>query len=336
MASTETLPTAILGEQGQPCHSCGAPLAADQRYCLNCGERRGERRLDYESLLHTEGNGNGARPPQPEASAQTEPTQKRSSLAESPLAAVLGIGALGLMLLLGVLIGKGNSGDGGSSGTPVVQVGGSGATAADTSGSGTGSTSQNVAAEATFKSDWPAGKTGYTVELGTVPKSGTSAADVDAQKQAAEAKGAGDVGALDSDLYKSLPAGKYVIYSGVYDTKAEASKALGGLKKDFPTATVVKVSKQAGGGGGAAAAASTGATQTANSAGDLTSQAAQGAKGPVSASDNALKDLNSQSGQSYEDAIKKLPDQISTQGKQAPLNPNKQTGGGSGTVTIGG
>jgi hypothetical protein len=36
----------VLGSPGDPCAVCGAPLAADQRYCLNCGERRGPRRLD--------------------------------------------------------------------------------------------------------------------------------------------------------------------------------------------------------------------------------------------------------------------------------------------------
>jgi hypothetical protein len=36
----------VLGPPGQPCSACGDPLAADQRYCLTCGERRGPRRLD--------------------------------------------------------------------------------------------------------------------------------------------------------------------------------------------------------------------------------------------------------------------------------------------------
>jgi phosphatidylinositol-3-phosphatase len=34
------------GPSGEPCTVCGEPLAADQRYCLNCGERRGPPRLD--------------------------------------------------------------------------------------------------------------------------------------------------------------------------------------------------------------------------------------------------------------------------------------------------
>jgi hypothetical protein len=33
------------------CASCGARMADDQRYCLNCGQRRGEPRLDFLALL---------------------------------------------------------------------------------------------------------------------------------------------------------------------------------------------------------------------------------------------------------------------------------------------
>ncbi len=35
-----------LGPAGEPCPTCAAPLAADQRYCLECGTRRGPARLD--------------------------------------------------------------------------------------------------------------------------------------------------------------------------------------------------------------------------------------------------------------------------------------------------
>jgi hypothetical protein len=43
----------LLGPSGEPCAACGAPLAADQRYCVNCGELRGPRRLD--PLEHARG-----------------------------------------------------------------------------------------------------------------------------------------------------------------------------------------------------------------------------------------------------------------------------------------
>jgi phosphoesterase family protein len=34
-----------------PCRTCGSPLAADQRYCLECGERNGAPRLDWKSMV---------------------------------------------------------------------------------------------------------------------------------------------------------------------------------------------------------------------------------------------------------------------------------------------
>ena len=47
--------TQVLGEHGEPCRACGAPLAADQRYCLNCGQRRGEPRVEYREHLPARG-----------------------------------------------------------------------------------------------------------------------------------------------------------------------------------------------------------------------------------------------------------------------------------------
>jgi hypothetical protein len=44
------------GRQGRqtarvtPCRTCGSPLAADQRYCLECGERHGPPRLDWKAM----------------------------------------------------------------------------------------------------------------------------------------------------------------------------------------------------------------------------------------------------------------------------------------------
>jgi hypothetical protein len=48
----------VLGPPGQPCAACGEPLAADQRYCLSCGERRGPPRLD--PLVHARAAGRAA------------------------------------------------------------------------------------------------------------------------------------------------------------------------------------------------------------------------------------------------------------------------------------
>src|SRR5262249_58622963 len=65
-------------------------------------------------------------------------------------------------------------------------------------------------------------------------------------KSSAQAKGAPQVGALDSDEFSSLPSGNYVIYSGVFATRKQASRELSKLKGKFAGAKVIKVS--AGGG----------------------------------------------------------------------------------------
>jgi hypothetical protein len=89
-----TVDLPVLGKEGDACDQCGAALAVDQRYCLNCGWRRGESRVDYEQRLLN--NGAVAAP----ATAQ-QPLQQWT-----PAFAILAIALLGVMLLLGVLIGK--------------------------------------------------------------------------------------------------------------------------------------------------------------------------------------------------------------------------------------
>jgi hypothetical protein len=107
MASTtgtgkgETIGLPAVGQEGETCEQCGSLLATDQRYCVNCGWRRGEPRVDYERRML-----NGTQPA-PVAGAQAAaPT----SFVQSPLFAVGTIALLGIMLLLGVLIGKDNNG----------------------------------------------------------------------------------------------------------------------------------------------------------------------------------------------------------------------------------
>jgi hypothetical protein len=106
---------------GESCGGCGCALAIDQRYCLNCGRRRGEPRLDYLRYLVPErAPADGAVPAGRDGFAQ--PGTRRDA---SPILAVGGIALLGLMLLVGVLVGRG-----GDSATPqpaVVQVPASGA-----------------------------------------------------------------------------------------------------------------------------------------------------------------------------------------------------------------
>lgn len=130
MSETEvTMPS--LGKPGEPCEQCGTPLAADQRYCLNCGKRRGAPRVDYRALAPggtatAQPASNGAKPAAEtdEAAEGKKPEQPKTERDYAPLAAVGGIAILGLMLLVGVLIGRGD-GDSSPAPAPVVLEGGS-------------------------------------------------------------------------------------------------------------------------------------------------------------------------------------------------------------------
>jgi hypothetical protein len=152
-----------------------------------------------------------------------------------------------------------------------------------------------------FTGDWPAGSTGYTVQLQALPTASTQVSAVQAAKSAAEGKGAKAVGALKSDEFAGLPAGSYIVYSGKYTKKSEASKALGPLKKNFSEAKVVQI----GAGAGAAAKSSgTGASGA--------SKSGVGSSPSNPAPPSVVEDLRKSKGKSYEEKSKNLPDVIST------------------------
>lgn len=73
--------------------------------------------------------------------------------------------------------------------------------------------------------EWPAGTSGYTIVLSSIPTSAGRAEATRAAKKAIAAGGS-DVGILDSSDYSSLHPGYYVVFSGVFDTVAEARSAL--------------------------------------------------------------------------------------------------------------
>jgi hypothetical protein len=140
MATTQDIHAPTLGAQGEPCTSCGAPLAGDQRYCLECGARRAQARVPFRDILAT----GGAPPAAPAVAAA--PAQEGPP-ARGGLTFLAGLLCLILALGVGVLIG--NSGDDKTAATPppaqVITVGGAAAapaaaattsTPADTTSSG--------------------------------------------------------------------------------------------------------------------------------------------------------------------------------------------------------
>lgn len=111
----------------EPCRACGAAMADDQRYCLNCGERRGAPRVDLREHLEASKGGtatppNGAAmPPASEQPAAKSPGEEpRRQRDYAPLAAAGGIAVLGIMLLIGVLIGRGTGDGAGTAAQPSV------------------------------------------------------------------------------------------------------------------------------------------------------------------------------------------------------------------------
>jgi hypothetical protein len=232
MASQEHFSMPTLGRGGEPCAACGTPLAANQRYCLNCGTRRAG--LGVPTQID---------PPTPEANgAQPAPAPRDRSNDVSPLGAVLGVALLGGVLLIGVLLGRGSD-DSSQSPPSIVTVGAD----ATTTGAANPTVPESEAPAADVVSEWPPNQDGWTVELGTLPKEGTTADDVDATKQDLAAQGVDEVGVLDSDLYASLPAGNYVFYSGVYDTRSDAKAALKTIGAKVEDAQVAEVSSGNGG-----------------------------------------------------------------------------------------
>ncbi len=114
----------LLGEPNAPCRTCGSPLAADQRYCLQCGARRAEARLPFLDILARQvpqGAGGAAAT----GPAVASPPGNWLSRMSTNAAAVAGVACLLLALGVGVLIGGLGQDDSSASATPqVISVGG--------------------------------------------------------------------------------------------------------------------------------------------------------------------------------------------------------------------
>jgi len=115
---------------GDRCATCGAPLASDQRYCVQCGERRGKARFPVTAPSPAPANAQAAAPAQP-------PEQRQRRV---PSGATLVAGIATLLLAMGVGVEIGRSGSNNASNQrasqPAVQVvtvaGGGGSAAAAT------------------------------------------------------------------------------------------------------------------------------------------------------------------------------------------------------------
>lgn len=125
------------------CAMCGATLAADQRYCVECGQRCGPSRIPF-TLTDA---------PAQSAQAKTSSAPRsRKPRASVNATLIAGIGTLLLALGIGVLIGK--LGSDSTSSKPAVQVvtvagGGAAGTAAATTGAESSTTPTGAGAAKT-------------------------------------------------------------------------------------------------------------------------------------------------------------------------------------------
>lgn len=297
--------------RAEACAACGTPLAPDQRYCLQCGARRAGLGAAM-ALPATPVHAPGEPPPPPVGPFPLSAPWRSATLAG-------GVACLLLALLVGVLIGRsGETGTQPAAAPSVVTVAGAGAP--------TGGAAEGTAEAVSFTSDWPEGKKGFTVQLSALPKERTDAAAVAAAEQDAAAKGAPDVGALDSDQHGTLDPGQYVIFSGQFASKADASKSLAKLKSDFPGARVVEVASTR--------AKAQAAPRRARAAKAAEADAPKVDAATVKKSQEALKSLEAaDTPEEYSKRSAKLPDTLASPGAPPPKD-GKPAGGGTATETF--
>jgi hypothetical protein len=193
--ATVSLPT--VGEEGDVCAQCGSALAVDQRYCINCGLRRADNRVDYQRQLAA----NGA---QPTAGGGAATASAGAPGQWTPIWAIGAIAVLGIMLLLGVLIGNDND-------DPQV-VTGAAAPAASTPTEPT-PTETTAAAPVAPKADAAATApgAGNVVQGGTGDTEGIAAADTSQQGGGSvqeNAKSGPDVVATEGEREQLDPSGQ--------------------------------------------------------------------------------------------------------------------------------
>jgi hypothetical protein len=153
-------PAPVFGRDGEPCPACGAPLAGDQRYCLHCGVRRPEARLEFLDVLDADVRARSVLPPAaavatPFAYAAAPPPRGLNDRLQANAGLLALTALLLLMLLIGLLVGHWATG---SSSAPsaaapapqVIRVEGTGAAApaATTTDAGSGGSSSSAKATA--------------------------------------------------------------------------------------------------------------------------------------------------------------------------------------------
>jgi hypothetical protein len=144
MGTSSEEPTRQLSVAGASdhCANCGAPLASDQRYCVNCGERRGKPRFSL-AEQHEE-------PVQEVVTKRSSSASPRRPRTSAGFNLIAGVATLLLAMGVGVLIGHSNSQSNSTkqAATPAITINGGG-TANGSTAASTGSGSSSAGAGST-------------------------------------------------------------------------------------------------------------------------------------------------------------------------------------------
>jgi hypothetical protein len=172
VAPDHSVPPAAIGSTpGDACPTCGSRMAPDQRYCLRCGQRRGDPRLPFmDAVVFMEAV---KRPSPGEAAAAPPPPPSGESKSgiSAQTTLIAGIATLLLAVGVGVLIGRSgnNPQPVAESPTKVIKIGGSESGGGEESEATTASESGKDAAKKSAKGSKSA-KTSKAKEKSEAPE----------------------------------------------------------------------------------------------------------------------------------------------------------------------
>lgn len=223
------LPAAPAHEQ---CEQCGAPVESTQRYCVVCGAHR-------RHVRDPAGRHFAARASRARGSAAARPPERSRKGTSSLLTAVI-LAAVPLAIGLGVLVGRSSNN---SDAKLLAALRDQKPQVVASTGTGAAATTDAASTSGRVSSSFPL-QSGYAVELQTLPGTGTTTSAISSAESAARAKGASKVGLIVQTQYTVTPkppSGAYVVYSGAYKNKSQATQELSKLKSKFSKAVVIQV-----------------------------------------------------------------------------------------------
>jgi hypothetical protein len=209
------------------CPRCSAPVDVHQEYCLECGLRLPR---DHHGALEHAALATGADEP---AGGWALPALVGLAVAVMGTAVALAISSAGdteaaVSTATGGSLTATNTGE-----TLTAPEPGTGTTAppATTAARPPVRTPARPPARIT----WPRERRGWTIVLHSFPQSDGRATATERAEEARR-RGLRNVGVLDSSRFASLHPGYFVVFTGVFDSQAEASSALQRARAAFPTA----------------------------------------------------------------------------------------------------